>query len=237
MEAKLLVVGGEVKTKEVRLRLPSIIGRGKGSNIILPHPLVSRKHCEIYLAGDKVAIRDLGSLNGTYVNNERITETTVEPGELLTVGAVTFRIFYQASGNLDSTEIVPPRGHPAENDVDDERHARPTAEIDPNDLPPEQFIEDNEVEHDHDDAAEEPVEEEMAADDSGGESLNDDDEPPVPSFGGPLFAEDSDGDSSDESSDEPADEEIAPPKGTGKESSTEDDDGLGDFLRNLGKKK
>ena len=41
-------------------------------------------------------VRDLGSLNGTFVNNERITESALGPGELLTVGTVTFRAVYEA---------------------------------------------------------------------------------------------------------------------------------------------
>lgn len=106
MEAKLLVVGGEVKTKEVRLRLPSIIGRGRGSNIVLPHPLVSRKHCELALVGDKIVVRDLGSLNGTYVNNERIAdEMTIEPGQLLTIGSVTFRVIYGPGGHSPEPSV------------------------------------------------------------------------------------------------------------------------------------
>jgi pSer/pThr/pTyr-binding forkhead associated (FHA) protein len=40
-------------------------------------------------------VRDLGSLNGTFVNNERITESPLAAGELLTVGTVTFRAVYE----------------------------------------------------------------------------------------------------------------------------------------------
>ena len=96
LDAKLVVVGGEVKTAEIKLRLPSTIGRGRGATIMLPHPLVSRQHCELYEDGGHLMVRDLGSLNGTFVNNERITESALPPGELLTVGAVTFRAVYEA---------------------------------------------------------------------------------------------------------------------------------------------
>ena len=44
LNARLVVVGGEVKTAEIKLRLPTTIGRGRGSTIMLPHPLVSRQH-------------------------------------------------------------------------------------------------------------------------------------------------------------------------------------------------
>jgi predicted component of type VI protein secretion system len=97
LNAKLVVVGGDVKTTEIALRLPSTIGRGRGTTIVLPHPLVSRQHCELYESGGQLMVRDLGSLNGTFVNNQRITESPLPPGELLTIGTVTFRAVYEAS--------------------------------------------------------------------------------------------------------------------------------------------
>lgn len=94
MEAKLIVIGGDAKATEIKLRLPTIIGRGRGATLTLPHPLVSRQHCEIYEVEGQLHVRDLGSLNGTFIGNEPITEAPLPPGELLTVGAVTFRAIY-----------------------------------------------------------------------------------------------------------------------------------------------
>src|SRR5437764_8795624 len=97
LNAKLVVVGGDVKTPEIKLKLPSTIGRGRGLSIVLQHPLISRQHCELYEAGGRLMVRDLGSLNGTFVNNQRVTDSPLEPGELLTVGTVTFRAVYEAA--------------------------------------------------------------------------------------------------------------------------------------------
>lgn len=97
LDVKLVVVGGDVKTTELKLRLPSTIGRGRDTSIVLPHPLVSRRHCELFEAEGRLMVRDLGSLNGTFVNNQRITESPLPPGELLTIGTVTFRAVYDAA--------------------------------------------------------------------------------------------------------------------------------------------
>jgi hypothetical protein len=97
LNAQLVVVGGDVKTTEINLKLPSTIGRGRGTSIVLPHPLISRQHCELYESGGRLMVRDLGSLNGTFVNNQRVTESPIGPGELLTVGTVTFRAVYEAA--------------------------------------------------------------------------------------------------------------------------------------------
>lgn len=106
LEAKLIVVGGDAKVTEVKLNLPSVIGRGKSATLILPHPLVSRRHCEIYEADGKLMVRDLGSLNGTFVGSELVTEAVLPPGELLTIGTVTFRAVYDDDGA--STAAMPP---------------------------------------------------------------------------------------------------------------------------------
>ena len=96
MEAKLVVVGGEAKAAEIRLKLPTVIGRGREASLMVPHPLVSRRHCEIYEQDGQLVVRDLGSLNGTYVNNLKVVgEAALPPGQLLTIGAVTFRAMYE----------------------------------------------------------------------------------------------------------------------------------------------
>ena len=94
----LVVVGGDVKTTEITPRLPAILGRGRGATILLPHPLVSRQHCELFETNGQLMVKDLGSLNGTYVGQDKITECQLPPGSLLTVGSVTFRAVYEVNG-------------------------------------------------------------------------------------------------------------------------------------------
>lgn len=103
MKAKLVVVGGDVKAAEISLKLPAIIGRGREATLTLPHPLVSRKHCELYEANGALMVRDLGSLNGTYVGSQRVEEAVLPAGELLTVATVNFRAVY-SEADADSTD-------------------------------------------------------------------------------------------------------------------------------------
>ena len=106
LKAKLVVVGGDAKSKEVNLRLPTVIGRGRDVSLTLPHPLVSRRHTELFEKDGYLYVKDLGSLNGTYVNNRRInSEQRLGPNELLTLGNVTFRAMYDA-GEAPNTGIV-----------------------------------------------------------------------------------------------------------------------------------
>lgn len=53
-----------------------IIGRSSDCQLILDDDYVSTRHARLYLDGRNYAIADLGSTNGTYVNNERIAAPT-----------------------------------------------------------------------------------------------------------------------------------------------------------------
>ncbi len=92
MFARLNVVGGS-RTKKIRLSLPTIIGRGGDSTVKLPASTVSRQHCEIYEYEGQLAVRDLGSSNGTVVNGHRIDGPTfVGSEDVICVGPLVFQL-------------------------------------------------------------------------------------------------------------------------------------------------
>jgi pSer/pThr/pTyr-binding forkhead associated (FHA) protein len=107
--ARLLVIGGadEALADSISLEsLPIRFGRSRENDVTLNHPLVSRAHCEIFLDDGKICVRDLGSLNGTYVGNLRIETSELRPGELLTVGVVTFRAVYGGYDHELSLDVL-----------------------------------------------------------------------------------------------------------------------------------
>ena len=92
MQAKLEVMRG-AKTREICLRLPSVICRGGDSKVKLPASTVSRHHCEIYEHDGQIVVRDLGSSNGTLVNGHKIKGPTfLTPEDEVTIGPLTARI-------------------------------------------------------------------------------------------------------------------------------------------------
>ena len=98
INAKLVVVGGAKQTEVNLKKLPVTIGRSNDASITLPHSLVSRQHCEIFEEQGILYVRDLNSLNGTFLNNEKITGSRpLLPDQLLTLGNVTFRAAYAVS--------------------------------------------------------------------------------------------------------------------------------------------
>lgn len=96
MEARLTIVGGRTNKKQVVLQLPVVIGRSREAGLTIAHAMVSRQHCQIFEENGTLRVRDLGSLNGTFVGQRQIEETALVPGDELTVGPLTFRVEYSA---------------------------------------------------------------------------------------------------------------------------------------------
>lgn len=73
-------------------------GRHPDSDIFLDDITVSRRHAEFTQEeGGTFAIADVGSLNGTYVNRERIDKTTLSPGDEVQIGK--FKLVYLVAGD------------------------------------------------------------------------------------------------------------------------------------------
>lgn len=64
------------------------IGRATGADFIVDEALVSRIHCRLEADRDGVVVIDLGSRNGTFVNDQRIERTRLKPGDRVRVGRV-----------------------------------------------------------------------------------------------------------------------------------------------------
>ena len=62
------------------------LGRDPSSDIFLDDITVSRRHAEVERDGARYSIRDVGSLNGTYVNRERIERGELSEGDEVQVG-------------------------------------------------------------------------------------------------------------------------------------------------------
>ncbi|MGE0460382.1 MAG: FHA domain-containing protein [Vicinamibacterales bacterium] len=70
------------------------IGRATGAQFVVDAPLVSRVHCRLTLSPEgTLTVEDLGSTNGTYVNERRVDHpTTLAPSDTLRVGRVAFEV-------------------------------------------------------------------------------------------------------------------------------------------------
>lgn len=87
---RFLVIKGADEGKQFELQGPEVsIGRDATNRIRLHDTEVSRRHAECRQVEDGYAIVDVGSANGTYVNNQRVKEIMLHAGDQVVVGQTT----------------------------------------------------------------------------------------------------------------------------------------------------
>jgi hypothetical protein len=74
-------------------------GRHPDSDIFLDDVTVSRRHAEFHRGAGGFTVRDVGSLNGTYVNRERVESATLNNSDEVQIGK--FRLVFIAGPRLD----------------------------------------------------------------------------------------------------------------------------------------
>ena len=68
------------------------IGRNPENNVPLEHPSISGEHCVLTATDSGVVVKDLGSTNGTFINDVRVDEMPLQPGQTLRLGDVLLRL-------------------------------------------------------------------------------------------------------------------------------------------------
>lgn len=94
MKLKLIVLAGAKEGLEIPLKKEKfLIGRAKECALRAGSEAISRRHCAISKHENGYTVKDLGSRNGTYVNDARIErEVPLEAGNELRVGPLKFRV-------------------------------------------------------------------------------------------------------------------------------------------------
>lgn len=68
------------------------LGRAPENDLVLEHPSVSGHHCELMVMDSGVTIRDLSSSNGTFIDEQPVSESVLLPGQALRLGEVRLRL-------------------------------------------------------------------------------------------------------------------------------------------------
>ncbi|CAN5206925.1 hypothetical protein BH18ACT4_BH18ACT4_07430 [soil metagenome] len=94
-DAGLLVVtrGPNAGSRLAVTRDVTTVGRHPESDIFLDDITVSRRHAEIHRTPAGFVVKDVGSLNGTYLNRERVEDGTLNTGDELQVGKFKLAFF------------------------------------------------------------------------------------------------------------------------------------------------
>ena len=99
----------DTEDRKVSLRDRAVqIGRHPSNDIVLRDDLASRYHCVIEPAGkSRFRVRDLGSRNGTSVNDEKVSEHGLHDGDVIRVGSNEFR--FRVSGSQEPSAAMKTR--------------------------------------------------------------------------------------------------------------------------------
>lgn len=103
MTPKLIAITGPLKGTTFALTKRTLsIGRESSNDLTIADPSVSRHHCLIAREATGYEIKDLESLNGTFINHKAIAYYILQHGDRITVGNSTFLFI------LDESEMSPP---------------------------------------------------------------------------------------------------------------------------------
>jgi adenylate cyclase len=110
--ARLTIIGPE--GQEVKELLPhNTLGRHPNNTMQILDRIVSKEHCHIDLVAGRYVLKDLGSLNGTFINGERLNgERVLNPGDEVTMGSTRI-IFHDDAPRATAPAGAPPMGRPS----------------------------------------------------------------------------------------------------------------------------
>jgi adenylate cyclase len=107
--AKLILTAG-AEPKEFELGQFNTLGRHPDNSIQILDRIISKEHCQILRGGDnRFLLKDLGSLNGTYVSGQRVSEHVLKNGDEIVLGSthLTFTEQSEADESLNKVTIAP----------------------------------------------------------------------------------------------------------------------------------
>lgn len=89
---ELVAVGDWLAGQRFEITRHAVLGRDSSCDITIPGTHLSRHHAELAVKGGNLLIRDLKSSNGTFVNEQRVTETSLKPGDMVRFDVLTFKV-------------------------------------------------------------------------------------------------------------------------------------------------
>jgi hypothetical protein len=113
--AKITFLAGSLKDRKFRFNTTVSVGRAESNTLHVADSSVSSRHCQLVVENDRAFIKDLDSTNGTKVNERPVQTEELRDGDVVSVGAVQFRIQFEQ--DADGEKFDSPRkreGHEEE---------------------------------------------------------------------------------------------------------------------------
>ena len=111
LAAEFQVLTGHNPSPGTRFEIPTTglsIGRSEREDVTLADASASRHHAEVIQRGGEHILRDPGSANGLYVNDERVSEHTLRHGDVVKIGDTELRFVSTIASPLQAAPVPPP---------------------------------------------------------------------------------------------------------------------------------
>jgi pSer/pThr/pTyr-binding forkhead associated (FHA) protein len=121
MKLSLMVLSeGKARGQTIPITLQQfLIGRDKECQLRPASQMISKRHCAVLVKGGKAFVRDFGSTNGTFVNEEQVKgERELKHEDLLKVGPLSFRVVMEVMPPVNKPTPPPPKSSGATDDDD-----------------------------------------------------------------------------------------------------------------------
>jgi len=100
-------VSGETFGRVFPVGQTTVAGRQSECEIHIPSEGISRRHAEMRLTADGIMVEDLGSANGTYINDRRVTRELLKPGDELRFDTVRFLLIAPGQERTSTPAAAP----------------------------------------------------------------------------------------------------------------------------------
>lgn len=91
--ARLVILSGRFAGTEFELREGrNTLGRHPGNDVVIAEEAVSGRHCDVWVSGLQVRVRDLRSRNGTFLRGGRVATAELRDGDVLVLGDIAVRV-------------------------------------------------------------------------------------------------------------------------------------------------
>jgi predicted component of type VI protein secretion system len=111
MKLSLVVLAaGKQEGKVIEIKIPQfVIGRDPTCQLRPNSPMISKKHCALIQKDGKVYIKDFGSTNGSFVNDQQVQNAAVQlgDGDTLKIGPLLFSVRLEAGAAASTPTPVP----------------------------------------------------------------------------------------------------------------------------------
>src|SRR5437660_7695918 len=112
MKLSLVVLSeGKAQGQTIPITLPQfLIGRDPQCQLRPASPMISKRHCAVIVKNGKVFVRDFGSTNGTFVNEDAVKgERQLQNEDTLKVGPLQFRVALETNTPVNKPTPPPPK--------------------------------------------------------------------------------------------------------------------------------